>query len=77
MIQANELEMHAIGIDISAFNSLIANVKVAKVDFQDLHNELTRITNLLKEFIYQSNNTQFETELLEELNTLIKIFPFT
>ncbi len=72
MIQANELGMHAIGIDISAFNSLIANVKVAKVNFQDLHNELTRITNLLKEFIYQSNNTQFETELLEKLNVFNK-----
>ena len=51
MVQASEIGMHAIGIDISAFNTLIANVKVGKVDFQDLHTELTRITNLLKEFI--------------------------
>ena len=72
MIQSNELGMHAIGIDISEFNTLIANVKVQKVDFQDLHNELTRITNLLKEFIYQSNNTQFENELLGELNIFNK-----
>jgi len=72
MIQSNELGMHAIGIDISEFNTLIANVKVQRVDFQDLHSELTRITNLLKEFIYQSNNTQFESELLGELNIFNK-----
>ena len=72
MVQANELGMHAIGIDISAFNSLIANVKLGKVDFQDLNNELNKITILLKGFISNSNNAQFETELLEELNVFNK-----
>lgn len=72
MAQANELGMHAIGIDISAFNSLIANVKVGKVDFQDLNNELKQITNSLKEYISQNKNAQFETELLEELNVFNK-----
>ncbi|MCD4773558.1 MAG: site-specific DNA-methyltransferase [Bacteroidales bacterium] len=72
MVQASELGMYAIGIDISAFNSLIANVKVGKVDFQDLNNELKRISNSLKEYISQNKNTQFETELLEELNTFNK-----
>ena len=37
MVQGNELGMHIIGLDISAFNALIANVKVSQVDFQDLH----------------------------------------
>ena len=68
MVQANELGMHAIGIDISAFNSLIANVKVANADFQDLNSELKRITNALKEFISQNKNAQFENGLLEKLN---------
>jgi len=72
MVQAGELGMHAIGVDISAFNTLISNVKVSKVDFQDLHIELTRITNLLKEFIHQNNNLDFENELLEELNVFNK-----
>src|SRR5690554_5502132 len=35
MVQAGELGMHAVGIDISAFNTLIANVKVSRPDFQD------------------------------------------
>ena len=56
MVQANELGMHTIGIDISAFNTLIANVKIGKVDFKDLNNELKRITNSLKEFISQNKN---------------------
>ena len=72
MVQANELGMHAIGIDISAFNSLIANVKVGKVDFDDLKQELKRITNSLKEFISQKKNVQFENELLKKLNIFNK-----
>lgn len=72
MVQANELGMHTIGIDISAFNTVIANVKVGKVDFEDLKNELHTITISLKEFISNSNNAQFEIELLEELNVFNK-----
>jgi hypothetical protein len=72
MVQANELGMHAIGIDISSFNSLIANVKIGKVDFNDLNNELKRITDVLKEFISQNKNAQFEIELLQELNIFNK-----
>lgn len=72
MVQAGELGMHAIGIDISAFNTLIANVKVSRADFHDLHNEISKITNLLKEFISQKNNLNFENELLEELNIFNK-----
>jgi len=30
LVQANELGMHAIGMDVSAFNCLISNVKVGK-----------------------------------------------
>jgi 2-polyprenyl-3-methyl-5-hydroxy-6-metoxy-1,4-benzoquinol methylase len=29
LVQANELGMHAVGVDISEFNTLISNVKVA------------------------------------------------
>jgi len=68
LVQANELGMHAIGIDISAFNTLISNVKIAKVDFYDLQKEINNITKKLKEYISRSNNIQFEQELLEKLN---------
>ena len=72
LVQANELGMHAIGIDISAFNTLISNVKIAKVDFIDLQKEIEKITIALKNFISLSNNIQFEQELLEKLNTFNK-----
>ena len=72
VVQAGELEMHSIGIDISAFNTLITNVKVCKADFQNLSDEISIITNSLKKFISQKNNIKFENELLEELNIFNK-----
>ena len=72
MVQANELGIHAIGIDISAFNSLIANVKVGKVDFQDLNAKINEITIALKSFISNNKNATFESELLNALNIFNK-----
>lgn len=68
LVQANELGMHAIGIDISAFNALINNCKVMKYDFNDLINEINRITNNLKLFITNTKSIKFEEKLLDELN---------
>ncbi|MBT7470155.1 MAG: site-specific DNA-methyltransferase, partial [Candidatus Cloacimonetes bacterium] len=72
LVQANELGMHAIGIDISAFNSLIANIKIGKVDFQDLSLEINQITKELAKFISHNDNIKFENELLAELNKFNK-----
>ena len=74
LVQANELGMHAIGIDISAFNVLIANVKVQKVDFQDLYREIERLTAALQMFISKNKNLHFENALLKELNAFNKQF---
>ncbi|MCK4696118.1 MAG: site-specific DNA-methyltransferase, partial [Candidatus Cloacimonetes bacterium] len=68
LIQANELGMHAIGIDISAFNAQISNVKLGKYNLYDLKSEINKINNKLAEFVYDSNSVKFEQELLEELN---------
>ena len=68
LVQANELGMHAIGIDISAFNTLISNIKIEKHNLVDVQNEIHNITNALKRFISQSNVAQFEVQLAEELN---------
>ena len=40
MVQANELGMHAIGIDISAFNALVANIKVSHFDLGNVVHEM-------------------------------------
>lgn len=76
LVQANELGIHAIGIDVSAFNVLISNIKVDKYDFLNLHNEIQKITNSLKDFNYDSKTVAFENKLLEELSIFNnKYFP--
>ncbi len=76
LVQANELGMHAIGIDVSAFNSLISNIKISKYDFLNLNSTLKEITNQLKKFIIDSNTVEFEKAMLEELAVFNnKFFP--
>ena len=68
MVQACELGIHAIGIDISIFNTFIGNCKVAKYDIHDLENEVNKITKSLGEFIQNSTAVEFDERLLSELN---------
>lgn len=76
LVQANELSMHAIGIDISEFNSLISNCKVMKYDLVDLKKEINRITSALNKFLYDSKTIEFEDKLLKELKDFnSKYFP--
>lgn len=67
MVQACELGMNAIGIDVSAFNSLIGNCKIAEYDLKDVQKETNRITQALKVFLTNSHTIEFETKLLQEL----------
>ncbi|PKQ65303.1 MULTISPECIES: DNA methyltransferase [Raineya] len=67
LVQANELGIHAIGVDISAFNALISNVKISKVDFTELYQETERISKALKKFVANSSHLAFEKELAEFL----------
>ena len=41
MVQASELGMNAVGIDVSVFNSLIGNSKVGRYDLIEVQRELT------------------------------------
>ncbi|NCQ18231.1 MAG: site-specific DNA-methyltransferase [Ignavibacteria bacterium] len=68
LVQANELGMNALGIDVSAFNSLISNVKIAHYDLPDLNLELKKITEKLRQFILDSKTVKFEQCLLEKLS---------
>ena len=67
LVQANELGIHAIGVDISAFNAMISNVKVRKHNLYKLHDEIRRITIALKEHVAGKEHVAFETELAESL----------
>ena len=67
LAQANELGMHAVGVDVSAFNAFISNIKIEKHNLSELRNELQEITNALTKFITNSKIAAFENELLTEL----------
>lgn len=67
MVQACELGMHAIGIDISAFNALIGNCKVMKYDLANVQSEINQITKALKEFLANSHIHEFEEKLIQAL----------
>jgi len=57
LVQANELGIHAIGVDVSPFNAFISNVKVTKVDLQKLEEVLSDINRKLDTFIKNRQNT--------------------
>ncbi len=67
LVQANELGMHAIGIDISSFNALITNIKVEKHDIHSISEAIHKLTSQLKDFQKAKNNIIFEEHLLSEL----------
>jgi len=76
MVQASELGINAVGVDVSAFNSLIANCKMTKYDIVNLNKEIARITKSLENFVKNSNVIEFEEKLLIELNNFNnKYFP--
>jgi hypothetical protein len=76
MVQACELGINAIGVDVSAFNALIGNCKVIQYNLVDVQSEITRITKALKLFLENSHTIEFELKLLKELNIFNnKYFP--
>jgi len=73
LVQANELGIHAIGIDVSAFNTLISNVKIKKYDIEQIQDISRKITDKLKDFQKLQNYVIFEnqlTDLLTKFNLL-------
>ncbi|MFY9591523.1 MAG: site-specific DNA-methyltransferase [Bacteroidales bacterium] len=67
MVQACELGIHSVGNDISAFNALIGNCKVAKYNLVNVQAEINRISKALKLFLADHKTLDFEERLLKEL----------
>lgn len=67
LVQASELGMHAIGIDISAFNAFISNVKIGASNFVHLYEKSQEITAALRNFVDKSGIAEFESKLAESL----------
>ncbi len=74
LVQANELGIHAIGIDISTFNSFISNAKVEDLDLTKMYEETKKITSALKVKVSSSNIVEFDTKLSESLTKFNNVF---
>ena len=67
LVQANELGLHALGIDISTFNAEIANAKTTKYELVALKHEIDIISDALIKFNVDRNIIEFEEQLLSAL----------
>ena len=69
LVQANELGLHAVGIDISLFNSIIANIKVKEHDIDLIAEVASELTSKLRAFEKSRSTVEFEKHLLAALAT--------
>lgn len=67
LVQSSELGIHAIGIDVSEFNTMITNSKIGKYNLSVLKKELDQITRSLSEYQNCNHYIDFETELTKKL----------
>jgi len=67
LVQANELGIHALGVDVSAFNAMISNVKIGHHNLPALKDEINKITKALREYVLGEKHIEFEAKLAEEL----------
>jgi hypothetical protein len=76
LVQANELGIHSIGTDISAFNALISNTKLKRYDITKLRESISSLTNRLMSYRQHGNIVDFEEELQLKLTHFNnKFFP--
>lgn len=72
LVQAGELGIHSIGIDISDFNCMIADVKIGNYEFLTLHSEMGRVCSKLSTFCAENHHSDFEHTLGEQLSVFNK-----
>jgi DNA modification methylase len=76
LIQANEMGIHSIGIDISEFNTIITEVKFANVNITELARYIKEILKNLENLEKENKIKKFEKELKEKLQKFNQInFP--
>ena len=71
LVQAHEMGMHSIGVDISHFNCLIGESKLLDYDLVSLKKEIERIKRALKNYETDNSISSFENNLaviLSEFN---------
>ncbi len=68
LVQANELGMHAVGVDVSQFNAMISNLKLTEVDLAALEEGAAMVTTAIQADELGQRARQFEEALLGELS---------
>lgn len=74
LVQCAEFGIDSIGIDISAFNALISNVKVSDHNLEKINEQIKLITHNLTKFVREKNYVNFEEELSSELKNFNSFF---
>jgi hypothetical protein len=67
LVQASEMGIHSIGIDISHFNCMISDVKLHKYDFESLQRDIDYIKKAIINYENDTSIVLFEKELLHEI----------
>ena len=76
LVQANEIGIHCIGIDVSQFNCMISRVKLYRYNFSSLQQEINRIKKVFVDHEHTGSIELFEKELTQRLGTFnAKYFP--
>lgn len=68
LVQANELGLHSIGIDVSTFNCTITEAKLLEYDLRIVEKDIHNLLAAIQDSEHRSHVDTFENELYEELN---------
>lgn len=74
LVQAQEMGMHSIGIDVSHFNCMIAETKLLDYNITSLENEVEKIKQAILGYETDSNIIAFENELLSRISDFNNIY---
>jgi hypothetical protein len=66
-VQACEMGIHAIGVDVSRFNCMMADVKLNPISITALTAEVKRVLNALSAYEHENHLQKFEEELSASL----------
>jgi len=76
LVQAKEMGIHAIGVDVSRFNCMISDVKLFEYDLDALKEEVRKIQHAISSKLVDNKINLFEEELLGLLSKFNnKYFP--
>ena len=67
LVQASEMGIHSVGVDVSHFNCTISDVKLQKYNFDSLQQEIISIKQALEKYNNKSSVVAFEQELLQKI----------